>query len=219
MIHVQSLGLRLRLRYLWLRHSYTFRWAHGPLCDRFNRDIVRIGRMHLCRSCICAYCGLLLGTTLCICSAVIAEHAMAIILCMVAPTLLFSAPRVYERCPRPLRDLLRYGMGSCIALLLCAMWKGHIVAAGACGSVLIVFWRIYFKARHKRKEEACRGCAEMAQEEICSGCSIQAAGIRAYEMEATGILVASGLISATQPGSATPPTFRRDNPQHPPPQP
>ena len=197
MTHMKSICLSLRLRLLWLRHSFTFRWAHGPLCDRFSSDILRIGRIHLCRSCVCVYCGLLMCATLCAYLSAIAEHAMLLLLCIVTPTVLFSAPRLYKLCPRPFRDVLRFCMGCCISLCVCAMLAGHIFAAVACGSVLFAFWRIYFVARRKRKAEACKGCADIGQNRICTGCRVQAAGIRAYETEATRILASSGLIPAS----------------------
>ena len=55
---------RLRMKGLWLKHAYTFLWAHKPLCDKFAGDVLKLGPIHLCRSCVCAYGGIGFGLLL-----------------------------------------------------------------------------------------------------------------------------------------------------------
>jgi hypothetical protein len=59
---------------------------------------------------------------------------------------------------------------------------------------LMVFWRIYFRAREGRKALACDGCAEIGSGRVCSGFAEQAAHLRDYEREATELVVASGYV-------------------------
>ena len=48
-------------RVRWWQHAWTFDWAHKPLCERFGADVVRLGRLHLCRGCLALRAGVLLG--------------------------------------------------------------------------------------------------------------------------------------------------------------
>jgi hypothetical protein len=190
MTGINTRGLTVRLRILWLRHSYRFRWAHRPLCSRFSDGVVRFGQVHLCRSCVCAYCGIVLCAIACLFLNVVRESAVPLLVCLMVPTLGFSMPRLYKRCSRRVRDLLRYSMGCCISLCICVMLKGNAVVSGLCVSILLIFWRIYFVMRRNRKAQACNACPELGR--ICTGCRIQADAVRAYEAEATHLLLASG---------------------------
>ena len=55
-------AFRLRLKWMWLRHTHPFNWAHKPLCSRFQSGVLQIGKLHVCRSCLFAYCGIVLGS-------------------------------------------------------------------------------------------------------------------------------------------------------------
>lgn len=198
-----SKWLNLRLRMLWLRHSYTFRWAHRPLCSRFSNGILRMGPMRLCRSCVCLYCGIVFCTILCVCLTAVRGLALPLLLSVTVPTIALSAPAVYMRWARPLRDCLRFCMGCSIALCACAVLEGHLLVAVACASVMLAFWRVYFAARRRRRAAACEGCPELGQRQVCTGCVLQAAGIRAYETEATEILLACGTAPRTPGGKAS----------------
>ncbi len=184
-------GLKFKLWVLWLCHSYRFRWAHRPLCERFRAGVLRIGHVHLCRSCVCVYAGLAGGVVSCSCFAALRQSPTAWLLGLMIPTVVLSAPRLYPRLIRPLRDLLRFGMGFCISLCGCVvLWGNGLVAIG-CVSVLFLFWRLYFSQRRKRRASACTGCPEFSQTSICTGCRVQARAVRAYETQATHLLLAS----------------------------
>jgi len=190
MTGISTRGLNARLWALWLRHSYRFRWAHRPLCSRFSDGVLRIGPLHLCRSCVCAYCGLVLCTITCLCLEVVRESTVPLLLGLMIPTIGLSTPQLYKRCSRPVRDLLRFSMGCCVTLCICAMLMGKLLVPAACVSILLLFWRIYFVMRRKRRAAACNACPELGS--ICTGCRVQANAVRAYEAEATSLLLASG---------------------------
>jgi hypothetical protein len=183
-------GLRLRL--LWLRHSYRFRWAHRPLCDRFSQGILRIGQVRLCRSCACAYGGILFGLAFCLLNDALRESTIPLLLGLIIPTIGLSTPTLYKRLPRAVQDMLRFSMGLCITLSACGLFMGNTLIPTVCAATLFLFWRIYFAMRRKRKAEACNGCPEYGQKGICTGCRLQADAMRAYETEATALLLASG---------------------------
>ena len=202
MTHLTGRLLGLRLWFLWLRQSYRFRWAHGPLCSHFRGGVFRIGRVHLCRSCVCAYCGFFLCAAGCLFFDAVRESTAILLLCLMAPTIGFSTPQLYRRYPRLVRDLLRFSMGCCIALCICAMLRGNILVSATCASIFLLFWKRYFGIRRKRKAEACNRCPELEQKGICSGCRLQADAVRAYETEATNLLLASGICPVSNKWSA-----------------
>jgi hypothetical protein len=188
---ISTRGLNLRLWFLWVRHSYRFRWAHRPLCSRFSDDLLRIGHVHLCRSCACAYSGIFLCAILCLFLDPVRESSLTPLLYLMLPTIGLSTPRFYKRWPRLVRDLLRLSMGCCITLCLCLILTGGILIGLTCAGILLLFWRIYFLVRRRRRAQACSGCPELGQRRICTGCRLQADAVRAYETQATNLLLAS----------------------------
>lgn len=183
-----NLLMRLKLKLLWLRHAYTFHWAHKPLCDRFIGDVLRIGPVHLCRSCVCAYAGIAAGLFFIPVSAALFFTALAAVI-------VFSAPPLYKRFPRILRDLLRFSSGALIPMGI-RLSAGSLWAGLAGLAVIVLFWYLYFKLRRNRKLKECNGCRELGQKGICSGFASQADHVRLYEHAATELLTASGYIPA-----------------------
>ena len=180
-----------RLWLLWLRHSYRFRWAHRPLCPRFDAGVLRIGNLHLCRSCACAYGGVLCGLSLLFFDTT-RVGIVPLLLGLMILTIGLSLPSLYQRLSRPVRDVIRFSMGLCIALCAGALLTGNVLVSVACGCTLALFWRAYFVMRRRRRAEACEACPELGQGDICTGCRVQADAIRAYEVEATQLLMNRG---------------------------
>lgn len=184
-------GLAIRFWFLWLRYSYRFRWAHRPLCAHFRAGVLRFGDVHLCRSCVCVYAGLIVGGVLCLCSEALRESSALVLWILTGPTVILSTPSLYHRLARGCKDMLRCSMGICMGLCVCAVFQVHPLLAAGCAGVLFGFWKLYFAQRRRRRAEACQGCPEYGREAICSGCRLQAEAIRAYETEATDLLMAS----------------------------
>jgi len=186
------LSAALRLRWLWLKHCHGFNWAHKPLCGRFAGDVVRLGGVHLCRSCLFAWSGVVLGALLCVVfRRALGERAATILLTALPPTLLFSLPAIYKHLPRTARDLLRAAGGLLLSLSACALFVSPLFGAAGL-ALLFIFWFAYFRVRRARKLRECDGCPELAAGGICSGFRRQAERIRRYEEEATGFLIATG---------------------------
>jgi hypothetical protein len=183
---------RIRLWWLWLACSYRFRWAHRPLCSRFRSGVIRVGDIHLCRSCVCVYFGILLFVVLLallrpsVAAAGIGLGGVGI------PTLVLSGPWCYKNLPRVLRDVLRLAMGVMIALCGYLLLCRELVVALPATAVLFAFWRTYFTARRRRRLHACDDCPELSDKSVCSGCQLQADGVRRYEETATQLYLASG---------------------------
>lgn len=203
---VGTFAYRIRLWWLWLVCSHRFRWAHRPLCARFRSGIVKVGGVHVCRSCLCAYCGIIV----CVLSAMALRPSVtltSIILAGLAvPTLALSGPWCYGKLPRTLRDVLRLAMGVVMALCGYLLFCGQLVVAAAVAAVLFVFWRAYLRARRTRRLHACDGCEELSDEKICSGCRVQADGARRYERIATQLYLASGRTPVVAQSPARPDT-------------
>ena len=190
MTGINSRALQVRLWFLWIRHSYRFRWAHRPLCSRFSDGVLRIGQVHLCRSCVCAYGGIVVAALACLLVYAVRASAVPLLCCLMLPTLGLSMPLLYKRCPRQVRDGLRFSMGLCISLCFCILLMGKLMVSALCAGILLLFWRVYFVMRRNRRAQACNACLELGG--ICTGCHLQANAVRAYEAEATQLLLASG---------------------------
>jgi len=186
---------RLQLKLLWLRHSYPFRWAHKPLCDRFEHDVLRVGHVHICRSCTCAYLGMALVIAAALAGFLPTGSVFAaILLPVMLVTLAGSHPRFYWRFPRGARDVLRLGAGASIALTATALLRGEWILSSVAIVALSLSWRHYKKKRGGRKSQACDGCPELGcSDKICSGFSQQAARIRRYEERAASIIAGKGV--------------------------
>jgi hypothetical protein len=85
-------------------------------------------------------------------------------------------------------------MGAMIALCGYLFIYRELTIAVPVAAILYIFWRLYFKARRKRRLHACDGCEELANKGICSGCQFQADGVRRYEDIATRLYLASSQI-------------------------
>lgn len=186
---------KIRLKLLWLSLAWPFYWAHKPLCQHFAEDIIRLGRLHLCRSCLFAWLGILTFPALLFLNAQLiidlSLHALIAISIFVIP---LSFPHLYKKLPRFVRDILRLFMGflfpfAIYITLAVNIWLGALSLAA-----LFLFWLFYLKLRKKRKLQACDHCDELKAGSICSGFTMQAECSRAYEKQATRIVMNSGYI-------------------------
>lgn len=194
MIGLLSRGrLRLGLYWLWLRYAYPFHWAHKPLCERFHRDVLRIGGVHLCRSCTMAYLGLAGGAVLCALSwQSLDQIGAALFITLATLTIFLSLPTWYRRWPRPMRDILRLAMGVTIALCAYLLLSGQLLVGLLGALTLATFWKAYLVLRRSSRLNACSGCPELRDNAICSGFALQAERARCYEVAATERIVGSG---------------------------
>lgn len=176
----------LWLKKLWLQHTYRFRWAHKPLCQRFQHDVLSLGHVYLCRSCTFVWAGLVSSAVALLLLRESFEPVSASFFAAVAaPTLLLSLPRWYSRWPRRVRDLLRFGLGVTLASGLFLLATGQLLAAALGFALLYAVKRHYQVRRRAKKKEACRGCPELGGGNICSGFALQAQHVRRYEAAAT----------------------------------
>ncbi|MHC4228592.1 MAG: hypothetical protein ACYSWW_09865 [Planctomycetota bacterium] len=120
------------------------------------------------------------------------------------PTLALSGPWCYKRLPRVVRDILRWTMGAVIAICGYLWISRELIVAIPVTIVLLVFWMAYFNVRRKRRLHACDGCEELSDKGVCSGCRLQADGVRRYEQTATQLYLASGRVPALPPSPRGP---------------
>ena len=190
---VLNLIYNIRLKWIWLYHTYTFNWAHRPLCDRFKSGVLQFGRLHLCRSCMFAYIGIVLGITTSInYSTFIQQIQLIWLISALFPVIFLSYPRLYKELPRFIQDALRLTMGIFIGISPFLIIYQNYPSGITTVIVMSVFWWIYFRQRQIRKRHACDKCPELDLPEICSGFKEQAAAIRLYEIQATDFMYRSG---------------------------
>jgi hypothetical protein len=189
----------LRFRALGLAYAWPYRLAHKPLCERFHRDVLHIGKLHLCRGCTALYAGLVLSAVALLVFrpdlATIATLLGAIgVTCVIG-----SHPALHGRWPRPVRDALRFGTGALPPLALALIATGAPALGASALVALAVLYVVYARARSRRKARACEGCPELATAGVCSGFQLQAVAMRAYDERCAAELGASGFVP-TLPG-------------------
>lgn len=189
---IRGLLRRLGERWTWLRHTYPFQLAHGPLCERYEADSVRVGHVHLCRSCLALYVALA-GVVAALFVWSPGANGVLIALAVTAAVVFpLSWPPLYRRFPRILRDALRGGAGVFGAITLFALLMGYWlptmigVVVGAGGLL------VYSRVRRRQRAHMCDGCPELGAGGVCSGYAVQAQHIRRYE-DAMAARVAPGI--------------------------
>ncbi len=183
----------IRLKCMWLSHTHTFNWAHKPLCERFKPGVLHIGKLHVCRSCVFAYSGILIGVIASVVYPTLtANMKLTWLLLFLVPVVVSSYPRIYKKLQRVVQDVLRLVMGVLIGFIPFLLLHRNFLCGITCIVVMGVFWRIYFHQRKIRKLHACDGCPELNLPDICSGFQHQSEAIRLYEIEATDLLYRTG---------------------------
>lgn len=185
-----SISSTIYLKILWLRKTYSFNWAHKPLCEKYEEDLIKIKDVSVCRSCFFVYLGLIsnLVFSLMFHNFYVA-YGRIILSGLLLFTLPLSYPTLYKKLPRKLRDLLRFTMGYLIIQIFFVFLRGHFVYSLAAVLLSYILWKIYFKQRAKRKIDLCFTCNEYSDQKVCSGYKTQVLLIREYEEEATDYIL------------------------------
>ena len=186
----------LQKRLLWFKHSYKFRWAHDPLCERLGSGVLRIGPhadpwIYLCRSCLIVYSSAIVGGLVLFLGSVGPDAAAALFTALSLVALPLSFPAIYERLPRSVKDIARLSLGLAVATAPFA-FLGRPFWAAAIVGVNLIAWRVFGKIRKTKKDQGCEGCPELRPNYICSGFEVQALGARGFEKQATVLFLASG---------------------------
>lgn len=173
---------RLWLKWLWFKHAYRFYFSHHPLCGRFRAHVIKFGQMHICRSCVCLYTGIIVGGLL----GWQFTQALNLAMLLIGPVVvLMSFPAIYARFNRTVHDFLRLFTGIFASWSLTQLLTGQYWVGGGCLLLLLVAAMTYIPVRRKRSLTQCNGCEELTNEGICSGFEFQADNLRKYEQEAT----------------------------------
>ena len=184
-----SLLTNAYLKWLWVSKTYSFLWAHKPLCSHYEKDTISIGKIFLCRSCFFAYLGVVLVPLLIVMLQVSASILISSLTALLLITLSLSHPTIYHKFHRAYRDVLRFNLGGVIGLSLVLLIHEHeIFYPLFVGILLLAFGKFYYQKRKVRKIQFCEECNEYEGDSICSGYILQARLIREYEQEATDYL-------------------------------
>ncbi len=183
------------LKVLWVKKTYSFNWAHKPLCKKYEEDLIKIKSIYICRSCFFVY----LGMIMCFIFSIIfrnffIEYGVFFLGGLLSFTLPLSYPTLYKLLPRKFRDLTRFSMGYIIIQIFLVLLFGHFMIALGVILLSYSFWKIYFKQRAKRKIKLCSSCNEYSEVKVCSGYITQQSSIREYEEEATEYILRTGYI-------------------------
>jgi hypothetical protein len=176
-----DLRSRLTQQASWWRHDWPYRWAHKPLCARFSDDVLRLGRLRVCRGCLALWTGVLGAGALAL-SGLVTAGAAALALTLLLPTVgILSHPALHTRWPRPVRDLLRAAAGACAPLAVQALAGGRPMEGLVGLTALAAICTLHRAHRAPLRARMCDGCQELAQPGICSGYRLQARATAAHE--------------------------------------
>lgn len=184
----------LRLKWLWVKAVYPFYWAHKPLCSHFHGETIRVGKVHLCRSCSCVWSSLIIGISVFLIFSIFQELALPTFLTILGFVLLLflaSFPGIYKKWPRQFRDILRMGMGLTLAIVLTWLIEGHWTYAVPTLLIGFIFWRFYFAKRKSRRLETCKSCPEYQEShnKPCSGYAMQYQRLLDFDTNASNLLM------------------------------
>lgn len=176
--------LRWRLKtkdaWEWLHHTWWFRWSHSPLCERYRIDVLRLGRLHLCRSCTLIYGGCFLGAGLFLLAPALRSIPLYSITVVLLSVLALSYPPLYHHWSRLTRDVVRFGAGVAGAVFLGVLFLQSYLTIGGTLALLVLAYFWFRDRRRAVKRKACDGCPELGLNKVCSGYELQADSIRAY---------------------------------------
>ncbi len=172
---------RLRGRATWLRHTYPFQLAHGPLCERHVGDTVRLAHVFVCRSCLALYATVVVAAPLLWWAAPSTPVLLWSIISVGVVVLPLSWPPLYRRFTRGARDLVRSGAGLLAALVLVALLRGAWWVGGLSALFLSGAYLVFAAKRRAARVRLCDGCPELGQPGVCSGYARQATYLRRYE--------------------------------------
>ncbi len=186
---------KIYLKFLWLKKTYSFIWAHKPLCELYKEDVIKIKNISICRSCFFVYFGMIMSFAFSIMFRnFYIEYGGIVLSGVLSFTLPFSHPTLYKRIPRRVRDLIRFSMGYLIIQIFFVLLRGHFNLALVVMLLSYFFWNIYYKQRAKRKIQLCYSCNEYSDDKVCSGYKKQQLSLREYEEEATEYILRTGYI-------------------------
>lgn len=185
--------ISIRLKLLWFKKSYSFRWAHKPLCDRYKNDVFHFGKMKICRSCFLLYAGLILSLLQLFFLQPVTSM-MYVVSGLAVVTLVMSYPKWYKKLPRNLRDVLRFSVGWSMGSFAVLSFIFDPLIGLVAFPVFYVFWKVYLAQRKSRKIGECDNCKEVEAGGVCSGFATQAEICREYEEEATGIIMSGNYV-------------------------
>lgn len=193
-----TLTQRILLKLLWLKKSYTFLWAHKPLCKSYEEDVIRVCSIYLCRSCTLLYFGLAMSLIISLFwNEVLSPHGGIICVLMSLFVLPLSAPGIYKKFGRRVRDLLRFMLGAVMGFLPYLIFSGKFLLVFVLAVTSLFLWYFYSRHRSRRKISECEECPKYSEGKICEGYELQADLVRQYEIEADSYLESSGYVPAS----------------------
>ncbi len=175
---------RLRFRRKKLSLTWKFKWAHHPLCERFEDHLWHIGDFTFCQGCFLSYAGTVVGfiAFLTYFSRYIfnALGVLAVVAVSLVPVLIVE---FFNFENRSLKRFIRFwgglGLGATFSLALyreLSTWLRIISLI-----VAILGYGAFFVVRkHGEVEDKCEGCPELIRDGVCSGYRKEKAAIEKY---------------------------------------
>ncbi|MFW9993872.1 MAG: hypothetical protein ACFFD4_17640 [Candidatus Odinarchaeota archaeon] len=178
---------------LWLktiRLTWMFRFAHHPLCERFNDHVWQIGHIFICQGCTLVLLGVLAGTSFFLLSGASLkafEWLIIGLICFIFPSTVELLNIKTRWVKRITRWVIGCGLGSFFWILITI---SDLLVLFTASIILIVGFYLFRKVRVLRSYhgDRCEGCPELARGGVCSGLQHEAEAMRKYSEYATELL-------------------------------
>lgn len=188
---MSQISFSKRVKLLWKTYqvSWRFRFAHHPLCERFEGQVWKLRSMYLCQGCTLAYLGVLTGFLLFFAFNISLSPINWLAVgsfCLLLPLIIESIGVDRRLIKRIIRYTTGIGIGSLFWLLLSE--PDFVMKVGAIIFAVVGFQVFRFIRGSSERQDTCEACPELHTGGICSGLEMEAEAMRKYSDYATSLL-------------------------------
>lgn len=181
-------SLYLRARYIHTTRSFYF--AHHPLCETYQEEVIHWRNYYLCKGCFFGYLGILLGITVGIIDWLtinLINHLSISFLMLLIPTLLLpSFFSIFFKFPRLIKNIIRLLMGIAIGMTVnIVLFFDSFLIKLITLSIFILGYFVFTRIRKRFKKDLCQGCHFLNREQVCPGFNPTLKYIREFEKYAS----------------------------------
>jgi hypothetical protein len=181
---------KLKLEWLWFKLSYTFRFAHHPLCERYQDQRYQIGSVHLCQGCTLVTLGTIISALLAFLAifflSIPWQYFILTNIIALLPALIADGLRLGRRAKRFARFSLGLALGTTIGLIVVVpLWwlKVSLIIIGVFAIIAYRRFRSYTP-----KEDLCQTCPHLEEAPYCPGYILQMQKNKEYKELALPVL-------------------------------
>jgi hypothetical protein len=186
MTKFQSLYLRIR----YIHTTRYFYFAHHPLCETYQSEVIHWKNYYFCKGCFFGYLGILFGIITGIMDwlplDLINQLPPYLLMILVPILLLPSFFSIFFRLSRWIKNIIRFLMGTAIGLtasivLFYDLFLVKMITLAVC----IIGYFVFTRIRKRFKKDLCQGCSFLDKEQVCPGFEMTQKYIKEFEQYAS----------------------------------